>query len=272
VSGSADSLKEENGKVIGCVVVFRDITKERMIDKAKSEFVSLASHQLRTPLSAVNWYAEMLLNGDAGKINENQRKYLEEIYHGNQRMVALVNSLLNVSRIELGTLAINIKPTNLTKLANSVLTELRPKIKNKKLKVTKKYDSRLPKIKVDPKLMRIVFQNLLSNAVKYTPLGGKVRLNITKRQSAILITVADTGYGIPKNQQAKVFTKLFRGDNVRTKQTEGTGLGLYIVKAVVKEAGGKIWFKSQENKGTTFYVTLPLKGMKAKKGTKSLTA
>jgi len=260
-----------NRKTIGAIEVFRDITKERVVDKAKTEFVSLSSHQLRTPLSAISWYTEMLLAGDAGKINESQKKYLEEIYRGNKRMVELVNALLNVSRIELGTLAIEPQPTKITEIIDSVLSELQQQIKNKNLKLIKNYSPGLPKINIDIKLMRIVFENLLSNATKYTPIKGIITIIISAQKPDILIKIKDSGYGIPKEEQSKMFSKFFRANNVREKETEGTGLGLYIVKSVVEESGGTIRFESRENKGTTFYITFPLQGMKKKKGTKGLT-
>ncbi|MBL7141862.1 PAS domain-containing protein [Patescibacteria group bacterium] len=270
VANSAAPLKDNQEKVIGCVIAFRDITREREIDRAKSEFVSLASHQLRTPLSSVSWYAEMLLDEDVGKINKDQEKYLQSLYEANLRMVELVNALLNVSRIELGTFAIEPEPTNFIKIADSVLKELAPQIKEKKLKIKKNYALDLPIINADPKLLRIILQNLFSNSVKYTPEKGQVTIEITKQESDALIKVSDTGYGIPKAQQSKIFTKLFRADNVVVKDTDGTGLGLYIVKAVAEQSGGKIWFESKENKGTTFYVTIPLAGMRKKKGARGL--
>ena len=262
--------KDKNGKPIGMWGIVRDVTKEQEIDKVKSEFVSLASHQLRTPLTAVNWYTEMLLSGDIGKFQPEQKKYLKEIYNGNNNMIDLVKALLNVSRIELGTLAIEPESTNLKKLSDSVLEEFKLIIKKNKLKIEKDYTKELSDINIDPKLMRIVFQNLISNAIKYTPLGGQINIGITKQKSDILISVKDTGYGIPKDQQSKIFTKLFRADNIVEKETEGTGLGLYIIKYVVEQFKGKIWFESRENKGTTFYVTIPSRGIKKKNGTKGL--
>lgn len=279
----APLLEEE---VTGAVILFRDVSEEKEIDKAKTEFVSLASHQLRTPLSTINWYTEMLLAGDAGAVTPEQRKYLEEIYMGNQRMVELVNALLNVSRLELGTFVIEPEPTNITELARSVIDEQRPQIDNKTLTIFSSFEEKIPLISADPKLLRAVFQNLLSNAVKYTPEGGKIEftLSLDNKKKMVLLTVSDTGYGIPKNQQDKIFTKLFRASNVREKDTEGMGLGLYIIKSIVQHSGGKIWFssprsksriideslpirqsgpldeESSKNLGTTFYVTLPLKG------------
>ncbi len=267
---SISPILDEAGKVSFFIGIERDVTKEKQIDRAKSEFVSLASHQLRTPLSAINWYAEMLLHGDAGKLNAEQLEYVKEIFDGNQRMIDLVNALLNVSRIELGTLAVDSAPTDLRELADSVLTELKQQILLKKQVVVTKYDKNLPKINLDAKIMRIVWQNFLSNAVKYTPDKGKISVNITIKGKDALISVADTGYGIPKVQQEKIFTKLFRADNIREKVTDGTGLGLYIIKAVIEQFGGKTWFESVENKGTTFYATIPLKGVVKKEGSKGL--
>lgn len=248
----------------------RDITHEKMVDQAKTEFVSLASHQLRTPLSSVNWYAEMLLAGDGGKLNDEQATFVKEIYAGNQRMVELVNSLLNVSRLELGTFAIEPAPTDVVKMVEDVIKELQPTIIQKKLKVNFEHADNIPIIQADPKLFRIVFQNLLSNAVKYTPEEGSVILKMKTDKKNLLVEVADTGYGIPTQEQSRIFQKLFRAENVRAKDTEGTGLGLYIVKSIIDHADGKITFKSEEDKGTTFYLEVPLTGMRKKEGDKKI--
>lgn len=268
------SLKDENlsitatpvileGKIIGTIKVFRDITAERAIDKAKTEFVSLASHQLRTPLSTVNWYAEMLLAGDVGELNEQQRKYLDEVYRSNQRMVELVNALLDVSSLELGTFIMEPEPTDICLLARSVIAEQQPEIIARNIIFSLSCGKDVAFMQADPKLLRMVMQNILSNAIKYTPEGGKIKFSIAlKDAKSLLLKISDTGYGIPKNQQGQIFTKLFRADNVRNKDTDGTGLGLYIVKSIVEKSGGKIWFKSSESKGTTFYVTLPIEALK----------
>ncbi|MFA6520903.1 MAG: CHASE domain-containing protein [Candidatus Gracilibacteria bacterium] len=257
---SISPVLDKNGEIIFFVGIERDITKEKNIDRVKSEFVSLASHQLRTPLSSVNWYAEMLLAGDAGKINKNQKKYLKEIYNANKRMVGLVGALLNVSRLELGTFVIEPKMVDIREFASSVIKELSHDISQKKLKIVEEYGNKIPKIYIDPKLMRIVFQNLLSNAVKYTHENGKVTLKIEQKTSYVQITVADNGCGIPESARSKIFTKLFRADNAKVVDSDGTGLGLYITKSIIEQFGGKIWFESAENKGTAFYVTIPLIG------------
>jgi two-component system phosphate regulon sensor histidine kinase PhoR len=255
----------------GAIILFRDVTKEREIDQAKTELVSLASHQLRTPLSAINWYAEMLIGQEVGTLTDKQKEYLQALSDANHRMIELVNSLLNVSRIDLGTFAIEPTPIDFASIGKSVLSELEPQVLAKKLKVTVEHDPNLPAVSADPKLVRIIFQNLLSNAVKYTPSGGEIKLAIALTPPNLLITIADTGYGIPASQQAKIFTKLFRADNIRDKEAEGTGLGLYIVKSIIEVSGGKIEFDSLEGKGTTFRVTMPLSGMTKKVGAKGLT-
>ncbi len=254
----------------GAIEVFRDVYLEKEIDKSKTEFVSLASHQLRTPLSTISWYAEMLLAGDAGKITKEQTRYLDEIYQSNRRMTELVGSLLNVSRIELGTFSVEPEPIDLVRLAQGTVKDLEPQIFARKINFEEKYDPNIPIINADPKLMRMVIENLASNAIKYTPEAGNVTLQLKHRAGHTEITIEDTGLGIPAGQQGKIFTKLFRADNVKTHDTEGTGLGLYLVKSIVDYSGGKIWFKSEENKGTTFCVSIPDGGMKHKRGTKAL--
>lgn len=258
------------GKILGGVTVFRDVSIEREVDKAKTEFVSLASHQLRTPLSTISWYAELLLNGDAGRLTAKQRRYIDEIYTGNQRMIALVSALLNVSRIELGTFSVDPEPTDIVALAKDTIHELKPGIVKKKLHVTETYGKGIPKLNLDPRLTRIIFQNLISNAIKYTHAEGEIAVNVQVKAHNIVIAVSDNGIGIPLDQQDEIFSKLFRATNVQEADTDGTGLGLYLVKAVVDHSGGKVWFDSKQHKGTTFYVELPLHGMQTKKGSRNL--
>ena len=258
-------------EVVFIVGIERDVTKEREIDRAKTEFVSLASHQLRTPLSTISWYVQMVLNGDAGEISTEQRDYLNEVYGGSRRMIELVNALLNVSRIELGTFAVEPEKVDITKISDEVVKEMKPQIKNKKINLDVYYDPKIDILQLDPSLIRIVFQNLISNAVKYTPEKGRVDLSIKKKEKEILVSVIDSGYGIPKKDHKKIFTKLFRADNVKEKDSTGTGLGLYITKSIVEQSGGKIWFESAKDKGTRFYFTIPITGMKKKEGSRALS-
>lgn len=273
VANSSSALQDKQGNIIGAVVVFQDVTQEHKIDKTKTEFVSLASHQLKTPLTSISWNTEILLSGTAGPITTDQKDKLDAIGDSNKRMIDLVEALLNVSRLELGTFVVEPSPINTVELMQSVIEELKPSIIKKKLKIISKFIENPPIIPLDKNLTRIIFQNLLSNAIKYTPENGEINVTIGIGESKenIIISVSDTGYGIPKEQQARVFTKLFRASNAQTKETDGTGLGLYIVKSILDHTDGKIQFTSKENEGTTFHVSMPLKGMSNKKGAKQLS-
>jgi PAS domain S-box-containing protein len=261
----------EGEETLFYVSLCQDISLRKEIDRAKTEFVSLASHQLRTPLSAIRWYSEMLLSKYVGELNDKQRQYVKEIYAGNLRMVDLVNALLNVSRLDLGTFAIDPENVNLVEICESVLSELTPQVTEKNQTVERVFVQAPATYLADPKLIRIIFQNLLSNSVKYTQPGGALAVEIAAREGRLYIRVTDNGYGIPKAQHGHIFEKLFRADNVRQKDTEGTGLGMYIIKAIVESSGGQITFDSEENKGTTFHVLLPLSGMIKKSGAKGLS-
>ena len=256
--------------VVYFVGIERDITKEKEVDKNKTDFIYLTSHQLRTPLSAMKWFCEMLLSGDGGELNKEQKEFVTNISQSNERMISLINSLLNISRIESGKIIIDPEPTNLGKLVADVLSELKNKLEEKKQKVTVKIEDNLPKISVDPKLIREVYKNLLSNANKYTQKSGKISIDISVKGKEIVSEISDNGLGIPKDGQNKIFNRFYRAENILKLETEGTGLGLYLAKAIVESSRGRIWFKSTEKKGTTFWFTLPLEGVKANKGEVSI--
>lgn len=256
---SASVIYNDKNKPILFMAITRDISERKRIEQTKSEFTSLASHQLRTPLSIMGWYTEMLLKGKAGAINKQQKKYLKEIYNANDNLVKLVNLLLNISRIELGTFVVNPSEIDLVKTINSALKDLSREIKEKKLKIEKKYSQKSFFLNTDQNIMNIVFQNLLSNAVRYTSDKGKVEISIAKKETWVLVQISDTGYGIPASQQSQIFSRFFRAENIKGKEATGIGLGLYIAKSVLQQIGGEIWFKSKEKEGTTFYVKIPSK-------------
>ncbi len=270
------------GKIVGVVEVFRDITKEKQIDKAKSEFVSLASHQLRTPLTAINWYVEMLQSGDVGKLNLDQKKYLEEIYKGSVRMVELVNDLLNISRIETGRLKIEPKIVDLAKFIEDIVHKIEPWSRTLHREIIfKKGKSPLPQIAIDATLTRQVIHNIITNAVRYSPETLKINITLEKKADKYLISVSDEGIGIPVEAQARIFEKFFRADNARMVEGEGSGIGLYISKLIADVSGGKLWCKSptlfkkvkgkEVGYGTNFYFSIPVSGMKKHEGEKGLT-
>ncbi len=268
---------------VRAIMILRDITTEKEIDTAKTELISLASHQLRTPLSSVNWYSEMLLSGDAGPINGEQKSYITEIYKGNQRMIDLVNALLNVSRADMGTIHVEVEQVFIKDISDGVIADLAPLITEKEMSVDVSIPTKISQYTGDKKILTIIFQNLVSNAVKYTPPKGAIKVKVENkkkgeiiaghelRQDTLLISVSDNGYGIPDNEKEKIFTKLYRADNIRALEANGNGLGLYLVKSMIEGIGGSVWFISTEKKGTTFYVALPSKGMQDRVGTTMFT-
>ena len=257
-----------SGVSLGGILLLEDVTDERLMDRAKTEFVSLSSHQLRTPLTAINWYIEMLQGEDLGKMNKEQSDCMAEISLGNHRMVNLVNSLIEASRLELGNVVFAKVPTDLSAMVKDITKQHKDKISEQKITVTTKF-GKLCHLAADDKYLRLALDHVVMNALKYTPEGGKVKISTETvladqkfggrlmPASGVGLTVSDTGYGIPGMQQTKIFQKLFRADNVLDKDEEGTGLGLYITKSVVELSGGMIWFESEENVGSVFYVFLP---------------
>lgn len=247
-----------NGKPRGAIEVFRDISFEEEVDRMKSEFISLASHQLRTPLSAIQTYSNMLAAGYMGEVSNDQREALGTIINATDRMNELISMLLNITRMESGSIPVDMRPLQISKLTDEVLHELALSAAEKSIKLSVKAVGNGPKtIVTDRFILKEIITNLVSNAIKYTPENGTVKVIVRRRAKAVLIHVADTGWGIPKYAQDQIFSKFFRGHNVIKRETSGTGLGLYLVKGLVDTLGGRIWFESQEGKGTDFFVELP---------------
>lgn len=264
------------GKIIGVVDTFRDITKEKEVENTKNEFISLASHQLKTPPTAIKLLADRLLGDKIGELNKEQKEYVSNIRSANQRMLNLINALLNVSRIELGGFNLQIQEENPTLLLDNVIHELTPLIEKKKIKVVTSYKKTGILLPLDETLFNTIINNIITNAIRYTKEKGKIRIECRKskqgetlggkvlKKEYIVITVADNGYGIPDDEKNKIFDKFFRARNAKEKETDGTGLGLYIVKAILNNSGGLLWFTSEENKGSTFFIAIPTTGMKSK--------
>ncbi|MCH8741326.1 hypothetical protein IH779_00210 [Patescibacteria group bacterium] len=242
------------------LIILHDITREKLIEQMKTEFVSLAAHQLRTPLSAIKWTLKMILDEDLGKITKDQRNFLQKTYLSNERMISLINDLLNVARIEEGRYLYKLSLYRLEDIVQSVVNSYIDMAKRKKITFTfKKPKRKSPKLKIDIEKMNSAIQNIIDNAIRYTHKGGKVTVSLKSGRKEIELRIQDSGIGVPKNQQERVFSKFFRGVNVMRMETEGSGLGLFITKNIIEAHGGKIWFESEENKGTTIYLTLPIK-------------
>lgn len=241
--------------------VAHDVTKEMEVDRAKSEFVSLASHQLKTPLTSIKWLSEMLVAEGAEPLTPKQEEYIKNIKSSARQMVEMVNDLLNMSRIELGTLAMTLSDFNIDTLMRDVAREQQHAALQRKVTVNLVSDPKFPTMHADEKLVRMMLQNLLSNAIKYSREGGAVDYTlslVSVPHDTIYITVKDSGIGIPESEREKVFQRLYRATNAQKLVPDGTGLGLYVIKIVLARAGGNITFESEEGKGTTFFVSLPV--------------
>lgn len=236
-------------------------TKHRAnIENIQSDFVSIASHQLRTPLSAVKWYTEMLLSQKFGPLTEKQLNYLKEMYRANERAINLVNDLLDVSHIQQGEIHLELRLTKLENLIHEIINDLDTLIKSSHVTVDFEIiGGPLPEFELDREKLKRVVINLLANAIKYSPDKERIKIILERSPKYLKITVKDFGVGIPKADQKKIFNKFFRATNVLKLVPEGTGLGLFISKSLVKAMGGNINIKSDIGKGTEVFFTLPLK-------------
>ena len=259
------------GEKLGAVSVLRDVTREMEMDRAKSEFISLASHQLRDAPTAISWCAEALLTESQGPLNEGQKEYVGEIYRRNKSAIGLINDLLNVSRIDLGTFIIEPEEVSLKDICKNELKQFELQLKEKHLVLEEDYGNDIPLITADPQLVQVVFQNLISNAIYYTAESGRISIGLSRKEDGVVFKIADNGYGIPQGQQSKIFGRMFRADNAKVARSGGSGLGLYVVKSILDQAGWGIRFESQEDKGTTFYVDIPSRGMVPRAGQTKLT-
>ena len=258
VDDSAAPIKDKEGNITGVVVVFRDVSLTRKVDKMKSEFVSVASHQLRTPLTGIQWVTERLLK-ISDKLPEKERDYVNDIYFSTKRLGHLVDDLLSVSRIEGGKLMFKPENIEVVGFINDYLEELKPIYEKKELDVSFINHPEKLEIFMDKSSLRNVLQSIVSNAVEYTPQKGKVEIKLEQKENKFILEVDDNGIGIPAKDQETIFEKFTRGENAQAVKTDGTGLGLYITKQTLSMIGGDIHFESEENKGTKFFIEFPLK-------------
>lgn len=235
-----------------------DITEQKAVDTAKSEFVALATHQLRTPIAAIRWNVELLEKKMQDSMTEDQSRYLEKVNRNVQRMVSLINDFLSVSKLEMGTFASNQEAVNLTEFTDAIIDEFSEKITEKGLTLNRVDNPPQLQVMTDSRLLHIIISNLMSNASKYSNTNGVLDFSYELEGTTLRLVVRDDGIGIPENELDRLFSKFFRATNAQVHQTQGTGLGLYVVKQSVEKLGGTIEVSSQENEGTEFVVKLPI--------------
>lgn len=230
-------------------------------NQMKTEFISIVSHQLRTPLSIIKWTLNVIMDDQNNELIVKILGYLRDIENNNQRMIGLVNDLLSVSRIEQGRLGLQFRNTDLIAVTESLIASYQQFIKANNIVIVTDFDRTVGHVWTDPEQIKIAMQNLLDNAIRYATDGeNRITIAIHKSRANFLrLEITDSGVGIPKSDQKKIFQKFFRSRNVLRYQTQGTGLGLFIAKAIINESKGKIGFESQEGQGSTFWFEIPLK-------------
>jgi len=265
------TIIDEENELIGTAKIIHDISREKFVDKMKSEFIMIAGHQLRTPLSAIKSAFDLLLKGNFGKMELKQKKVLEQCFDYNEKLIKMVDDLLDIFSIEQGKYYYQFVKTDLGGLLEEVSKRYQEAAGERGIKFNLAIDENLPEVKLDSYKIKLVLASLIENAVVYTDKGGEVNVDCRAKNGKMLITVKDTGIGISKESQSQIFTKFFRGTNALSFQPEGNGLGLFVAKNIVEYHEGKIWFTSEVDKGTTFFIELPLDPLiYPKKGEKDL--
>ena len=229
--------------------------KLKALDQTKDDFISMASHQLRTPLTSVKGYVSMVLEGDAGKLNETQQKLLNQAFISSQRMVYLISDLLNVSRMKTGKFVLESIPCDLSAVVEEEVAQLVETAKSRNLELSYEKPDHFPTYMLDETKLRQVIMNFIDNAIYYTPDEGHIVVTLNEKPTSIELLVTDDGMGVPKSEQHRLFTKFFRAHNAKRARPDGTGLGLYMARKVVVAQGGAIIFRSKEGKGSTFGFT-----------------
>jgi PAS domain S-box-containing protein len=257
ISARFAPILDEEGES-GIVTVLRDITREREIAQAKSDFVSIVAHELRTPMTSIKGYADLILNGAAGPVSETQMQFLRVIRNNVERLATLVNDLLDLSRIEAGRVKLNLLPLHMDEVTHEVVDSLQGEIARRNLKLEVETPSDLPLVQGDRNRIVQVLTNLVSNAYKYTPPGGRITLALHPINGELQVHVSDTGIGIASEDVDRVFERFFRADHEMVHEQAGTGLGLPIAKSIVEMHGGRMWVKSELGKGSTFSFSLPV--------------
>ena len=260
-----------NKKITGAVEVFYDITKEKELERIRMDFLSLASHQLRTPLSGTKWLIETMYSGVLSKMTKKQREYLDDVYKINEQMIKLVSDILSTLRLESETALVKKEKISVASLFKDVLIIVTAAAKGRKVTLQSPLNHQLLTIETDPEILKSILGCFLSNAIDYSMPGQKVILDVKEEPGAVVFSVRDFGIGIPKKEQDRMFERFYRASNAKTLKPTGTGLGLNIARMLAQKIGAEISFESQENKGSVFYLRIPKRSNKGAKrrGSKS---
>ncbi len=257
------------GKITGAAEIFYDVSKEKELERMRMDFLSFASHQLRTPLSGIKWLVETMQNEVVGEMTKKQKEYLDDIYKINEHMIRLVSNMLNTIRLENEETLIRKEKISVPSVLKDVLFTVAAVAKEKKITLEGPLNSRALTVETDLEVLRSILRCFLYNAIDYSMPSQKVILNIKEEPRTVMFFVRDFGIGIPKSEQKKIFERFHRAANAKNFKPAGTGLGLNIAKSLAEKIGGKILFKSEENKGSTFYLCIPKGRVEIKKLKKS---
>jgi signal transduction histidine kinase/CheY-like chemotaxis protein len=255
---SSAPVRGGDGEPMGQLVAFRDVTRERAVDRMKTEFVSLVSHELRTPLTSIKGYVDLLLDGEVGELEPDQKEFLAIVRGNAQRLVSLINDLLDISRIESGKVELHRASIDMARLIEGVAMAMRPQLDGKRQRLVLALPDPMPVVRGDADRVAQILTNLISNAHKYSPAGSAIRVAAERQGNQVRIDVQDNGIGLSADEQAHLFTKFFRAENRTTREVGGTGLGLVITRSLVEMHGGTMEVVSAPGKGATFSFTLPI--------------
>jgi signal transduction histidine kinase len=238
--------------------ISHSIKKLKKQEKKKRDFISITAHQLRTPLTGLKWSLDLMLAGETGELNPDQKQLLEKVGVTTHHMIDLVNDLLNVSQIKEGHFGIHLKKQSILPVFENIKNNLQDTTEKKG--ITLKIDDipPLPLITIDHEKIEMALENIIDNAIKYSKPRGVVQVKVILKEQEIIISVKDSGIGILPSESDKIFTKFFRSDRALQYHADGTGLGLYVTKHIIDQHRGKVWFESRENEETTFFVSLPI--------------
>lgn len=274
INFSLSPVLNENDRTLGALLVLRDITREVEADRMKNEFIGTMSHELRTPMTAIKGFTQLLAMGGLGQLNDTQREFVNTIYNNTERMINLINDVLEITKIESGSIDLEWRSLHLAEALSGVIAELQSQISQRQHQLTISIPPGLPLIRADAMRLHQILYHVLLNAVKYTPAGGKitiavreilnvdfpepVRSTLNTNHRYLLLSISDTGVGIRPEDLPRIFDRFFRAENPLKVEAGGTGLGLSIVKPLVKLLGGHIWVESTVGQGSTFYIALPV--------------